>query len=427
MSSITIIPCTSLKGNFSLPGDKSISHRALLFSAMANGECIVTGLSNAEDVENTKKCLKQLGVKFQKRGNKTTVHGVGVTGFQNPVKPLYAGNSGTTIRLMSGLLAAQDFTAKIDGDESLRTRPMRRIIEPLELMGAQVDSESHKAPLKVYGSKLHAIDYASPIASAQVKSCILVAGLAAKGLTRVTEPMQSRDHTERMLEVFGVKVHSSVGMAAVLGPGDLQATDIDVPADISAAAFFLAGACLLPGSEIEIENVGINTTRTGVLDAFISMGALINKTEKSELNNEPRATLSTSCNGLHSTQLGGSMIPRIIDEVPIIAIAASQAHGITVIRDAGELRFKESDRIETITSNLRNMGAKIRDTKDGMVIEGPVKLKGAEIDSKGDHRIAMAFSIAGLIAEGETIINDIDCVNTSFPGFFEKLERLRCD
>ena len=427
MSSITIKPCTSLNGKISLPGDKSISHRALMFSAMANGACVITGLSNAEDVENTKKCLKQMGVNIEKRANKTTVHGVGVMGFKKPAKPLYVGNSGTTIRLLSGLLAAQNFTVKIDGDESLRTRPMRRIIEPLELMGAQVDSESHKAPLKIYGSPLKAIDYPSPIASAQVKSCILIAGLAAKGLTRVTEPVQSRDHTERMLEVFGVTVHSSEGMAAVKGPGILEATDIDVPADISAAAFFLAGACMLPGSDVEIINVGINPTRTGILDAFISMGAIINKTEKTELNNEPRATLSTSCQGLHSTQLGGSMIPRIIDEVPIIAIAATQAHGITVIRDAEELRFKESDRIESITTNLKKMGAKIRDTKDGLVIEGPVKLKGAEIESNGDHRIAMAFSIAGLIAEGETVINDIDCVNTSFPSFFQTLENLRCD
>ena len=415
---------SAVNGTISLPGDKSISHRALLFSALANGENTITGLSSAEDVKNTQKCLKALGVKISKSGKIVIVNGVGKDGFKKPAKTLYAGNSGTTLRLLSGLLAAQPFVSKIDGDDSLRKRPMRRIIEPLEMMGAQVDSESFKAPLTIKGHALKAIDYASPVASAQVKSCILIAGLFARGLTRVTEPLQSRDHTERMLLEFGVKTHSSTGMAAVKGPSELIATPIDVPADISSAAFFLIAACLLPESNVQILNVGINPTRDGILDVLFSMGANIEKSKVTEINKEPRATLSASFQKLHSTQLGGSLIPRIIDEIPVIAVAATQARGTTIIRDANELRFKESDRIANVVVNLKKMGAKCKETKDGFVVEGPTPLTGAEVECQGDHRIAMAFSIAGLIASGETIIKDIDCVNTSFPAFYKTLDAL---
>lgn len=427
MADKVIKPCGSLKGTIALPGDKSISHRALIMAALAEGTSTITGLSTAEDVGRTRACLEELGVSIEDEEGAVVVKGVGLNGLKAPKKTLDAGNSGTTMRLLAGVLAAQNFTSTIDGDDSLRKRPMRRIIEPLEQMGAEVESNDYKAPLTIHGNKLRAIDYASPIASAQVKSCILLAGLYARGLTRVTEPMQSRDHTERMLIEFGVKAHSAEGMAAVKGPGLLTATNIDVPADISSAAFFLAGACLLPGSDVKLVNVGINPTRTGILDAFFSMGVLIGKEEEAEQNHEPRATLTASGQKLHSTQLGGAIIPRIIDEIPILAVAASQADGTTVIRDATELRYKESDRITAIVENLKKMGARIRETKDGFVVEGPSKLKGAEINSNGDHRIAMAFTIAGLIAEGETVIKDVDCVNTSFPAFYDTLEKLCSD
>lgn len=427
MATKIIKPIHCLRGNVKLPGDKSISHRALILSALALGESSITGLSTAQDVMNTRKCLEELGVSIRDSASAIVVRGVGTSGFQKPAQPLDAGNSGTTIRLLAGALAAQNFTTTIDGDESLRKRPMRRIIEPLELMGASFESVSFKAPLTIHGGPLHAIDYASPVASAQVKSCILIAGLAAKGITRVTEPSPSRDHTERMLQEFGATVHYSEGMAAVKGPALLNATAIDVPADISAAAFFMIAACLLPESEIKISNVGINPTRTGILDAMSSMGAYFLPEEESESNREPRATLTAKHSKLYGAQLGGSLIPRIIDEIPIIAVAATQAEGKTIIRDAGELRVKESDRIATLAENLLRMGANVKETKDGLVIEGPTPLHGAEIDSHGDHRIAMSFSVAGLLAEGETLIKDSECVDTSFPGFFELLESITCD
>ena len=427
MKNQLIKPARSVKGEVRLPGDKSISHRAFILSAMAEGESLITGHSSAEDVMHTRQCLQELGVRMEDQETGCVVHGVGLHGFTEPKRVLDVGNSGTTIRLLAGLLASQNFTATLDGDESLRKRPMRRIIEPLELMGAHIESESYKAPLTIHGGPLRAIDYASPVASAQVKSCILIAGLAAKGLTRVTEPAPSRDHTERMLEEFGARTHYTDGMSAVVGPAKLQATAIDVPADISAAAFFLVAACLLPDSRITLPNVGVNRTRTGVLDVFISMGASFDKELEEEKNREPRATLIAGTQKLDAARIGGTIIPRIIDEIPIIAVAATQASGTTIIRDASELRFKESDRLASMTENLKRMGANVRETKDGMVIDGPTKLKGAEIESFGDHRVAMAMAIAGLIAEGETLIKDVECVNTSFPGFFELLDNVRCD
>jgi len=427
MTEKLIKPVRCLRGNISLPGDKSISHRALILSALAKGESRITGLSMAEDVMTTKKCLEELGVRIRDSAGVFFVEGVGTSGFQKPAKTLDAGNSGTTIRLLAGALAAQNFTSIIDGDESLRKRPMRRIIEPLELMGAAFESVSFKAPLTIHGGPLRAIDYASPVASAQVKSCILIAGLAAKGITRITEPSQSRDHTERMLQEFGATVHYSEGMAAVKGPAMLHAADIHVPADISAAAFFMVAACLLPESEITISNVGMNPTRTGILDAMSSMGAFFLPEEESVSNREPRASLTAKYSALYAAQLGGSLIPRIIDEIPVIAVAATQAKGKTIIRDAGELRVKESDRITTITENLLRMGADVKEIKDGLIIEGPTPLHGAEIESYGDHRIAMSFAVAGLIADGETLIKNSECVDTSFPGFFDLLDSITCD
>ncbi len=424
MEQKSITPVRSIQGTVQVPGDKSISHRALILASLANGSCTLRGLSGAGDVLSTIDCLKGLGISITKRSGAVVVKGKGKHGYKKPKKALNAANSGTTIRLLSGVLAAQPFVCEIDGDESLRNRPMRRIIEPLESMGGHIESVGYKAPLKIFGGPLHAIDYASTVASAQVKSCVLLAGLYAKGSTRVSEPAPTRDHTERMLEEFGAKIGGAQNVVCVQGPAELTPTDIDVPGDISAAAFFLVAACLLPESSIAIENVGINPSRIGILDALTAMGARVERTEVSNLNNEPRCTLTAVHSPLTAASFGGSMIPAIIDEIPILAIAATQAHGNTVIRDAGELRVKESDRLAAVAQNLLAMGAQIKETRDGFVITGPTPLHGAEIDSFGDHRIAMSFTIAGLLAAGETVIKGSECVTISFPGFFNSLEQV---
>lgn len=427
MADILIKPARALEGIITVPGDKSISHRALILAAMADGESSIYGLSDARDVASTRRCLQDLGIKISVTKKRVIVHGKGKYGFQKAKKILDAGNSGTSIRLLSGVVAAQPFVTTITGDESLRLRPMRRIIEPLEQMGAQIESDGYKAPLVIHGGTLHSIDYAVTIASAQVKSCILLAGLYANGTTRVTEPSPSRDHTERMLEAFGVKAQFSQGGAGVKGPAELHACDIYVPGDLSSAAFFLVAASLLPASEITIGQVSTNPTRMGIHDALLAMGASIQKSPDTLLQGEPRADLTARSSRLHAATLAGSMIPRIIDEIPVLAVAATQAHGTTVIRDAGELRLKESDRITAITRNLAAMGANVRETKDGLVINGPTPLRGAEIESFQDHRIAMAFTIAGLIAEGETLIKDGDCTGISFPAFYELVDQVRRD
>lgn len=424
MEKKSITPVRSIQGTVQMPGDKSISHRALILASLANGSCTLRGLSGAGDVLSTIDCLKGLGISITKRSGAVVVKGKGKYGYKKPKKALNAANSGTTIRLLSGVLAAQPFVCEIDGDESLRNRPMRRIIEPLESMGGHIESTGYKAPLKIFGGPLHAIDYASTVASAQVKSCVLLAGLYAKGSTRVSEPAPTRDHTERMLEVFGAKIGGAQNVVCVQGPAELTPTDINVPGDISAAAFFLVAACLLPDSNITIENVGINPSRIGILDALTAMGGRVERTEVSNLNNEPRCTLTAVHSKLTAANFGGSMIPAIIDEIPILAIAATQAHGNTIIRDAGELRVKESDRLAAVAQNLLAMGAQIKETRDGLVISGPTPLHGAEIDSFGDHRIAMSFTIAGLLAAGETVIKGSECVTISFPGFFTSLENV---
>ncbi len=420
-------PVASLQGNVALPGDKSISHRALILGSISDGDCRVTGLSTAEDIHSTASCMKSLGVKINKAKDGVIVHGVGMEGLQASKKTLDAGNSGTTLRLLAGVLAAQDFTTTITGDESLQKRPMRRIIEPLELMGAQFDSNDYKAPLTIRGGKLRAIDFASPIASAQVKSCLLLAGLFARGVTRVTEPYHSRDHTELMLHDMGANIRSSEAMAAVVGPTILTACDIDVPADISAAAFFLVAGAVLPDSELTMRNVGANLSRTGILDALTSMGANFELTHQVDINSEPRADITVRSSSLTATTLGGAMIPRIIDEIPILAVAATQAEGVTTIKDAGELRVKESDRLAALAENLQKMGANVKEKDDGLIITGPTPLKGATLNSYGDHRIAMAFSIAALLADDETTIDNAECIDISFPTFYDTLEAISRD
>jgi 3-phosphoshikimate 1-carboxyvinyltransferase len=427
MSNKTIHPVSCLKGEALVPGDKSISHRALILSSIAEGDSSITELSKATDVQNTMECIKDLGIEVQVSKSQTIVHGKGLYGYAKPDKILDAGNSGTTMRLLTGILAAMNFDCPIDGDASLRNRPMRRIIDPLEKMGANIDSNNYKAPLKIRGGAVKAIDFASSIASAQLKSCIILAGLYAKGITRVTEPAISRDHTERMLAEFGVQASYSMGGAAVRGPATLKATNLNVPRDISAAAFILVAACLVKDSRIVVKNVGINETRAGFLDALAAMGARVYKTNQTEINKEPRADLTSSSTMLRSTNLSGSIISNIIDEIPVLAVAATQAQGTTTIKDAEELRVKETDRIQATVHNLKKMGADIRETKDGMVIKGPTPLKGTQLDSFGDHRIAMASAIAALIAEGETTLANTECIDISFPAFFDILEGLICD
>lgn len=422
-----ITPATRLSGAATVPGDKSISHRALLLAAIAEGDSEMTGLSKAQDVRNTRECLEKLGVKIVENDDRTQIQGLGMYGLKPTCQVLEVGNSGTTIRLLAGILAAQNFTSKLDGDESIRKRPMRRIIEPLELMGAKIDSDNFRAPLTIIGGPLQAIDFASPIASAQVKSCIIFAGLYAKGLTRVTEPTLSRDHTTQILQEFGATIRQHQTITAVQGPAQLRAARIDVPADISSAAFFLIAGSILSDSKILLPNVGINPTRTGIMEVLIAMNASISASDQVTRNYEPRATLQVRSAALQGTTISGTIIPRLIDEIPILAVAATQAQGVTTIRDAAELRVKESDRIAAIVENLTRMGASVREKEDGMVISGPTPLIGAEIESFGDHRIAMAFAVAGLVASGETLIKNVACVDTSFPGFFDLIDSLRHD
>ncbi|OGC05090.1 3-phosphoshikimate 1-carboxyvinyltransferase [candidate division WOR-1 bacterium RIFOXYA12_FULL_43_27] len=421
MVDLVVKKADSLKGEISVPGDKSISHRAVMLGAIAEGETIIEGFLMGEDCLATVECFRQMGIDVQMTNDKCQmsnegriiIKGRGLKGLEKPNKPLYVGNSGTTIRLLSGILAGQDFDCEISGDASIQKRPMKRIIEPLSLMGAKISGNNDYPPLKIKGSKLKGIEYKMPIASAQVKSAILLAGLYAEGKTTVIEPVPSRDHTERMLKYFG-------------GP-PLQGGEISVPGDLSSAAFFIVAGLIVPNSNLLIRNVGLNPTRTGIIEVIHRMGGNLEIINEQLLSYEPRGDilLTVHSSQLTAIEIGGELIPRLIDEIPIIAVLATQANGKTVIRNAKELRVKESDRISTVSQELRKMGADIQETEDGMVITGPVKLNGAVVNSHGDHRVAMSLAIAGLVADGEMIIENTDCIDTSFPGFEELLKKLR--
>jgi 3-phosphoshikimate 1-carboxyvinyltransferase len=416
-----------LKGEITPPADKSISHRSLLLNSIASGKARVTNFLSAADCLSTLSCLTSLGVKIDLKGSEVTIMGSGNRWFNEPNGVLDAGNSGTTMRLLTGLLAAQPFTSTITGDESLRSRPMGRIIEPLRLMGARIEGSenSAKAPLTVTGGSLHGISYRLPVASAQVKSSILLAALFAEGETVIDQPALSRDHTERMLSAMGANIVSD-GLSITLSPvsSPLTPLDLRVPADISSAAFWLVAGAIHPNARITILNVGINPTRNGIVEVLQSMGAsLIVENQRLE-GDEPVADLTVESSLLKSVTIEGDMIPRLIDEVPVIAVAASAAEGATVIRDAGELRVKESDRISATAAELSKLGAKIEELPDGMIIHGTSRLKGNQCDSHGDHRLAMALAVAGLVAEGETTITNSEAVNISYPGFWEDLERI---
>jgi 3-phosphoshikimate 1-carboxyvinyltransferase len=406
-----------------VPGDKSMSHRALLFGALAQGRARITHLAPGRDVASTATCLAELGVRIENAGeNAVVVNGKGSAGLVAPARDLDAGNSGTTIRLLSGILAGRPFTSVITGDASLRRRPMRRIVEPLERMGGLVETApGGTAPLFIRGSRLRGADLSLPVASAQLKSCILLAGLLAEGRTSVTEPALSRDHTERMLAGMGIRIRRRGLRLELEGPQTPAPCDFDVPGDISSAAFPMVAAALIPDSELTIENVGVNPTRTGILDVLGRMGCPVEELNPRTLQGEPRADLRIRTARLVGTEIAGDLIPKIIDEIPILAVAACRASGRTVVRDAGELRVKETDRIAAVVKNLAAMGVRAETFEDGFAIEGPQPLRGAVIDSMEDHRIAMAFTVAGLLADGTTRIEGTECADISYPGFFDLL------
>lgn len=417
-----------LHGTVTIPGDKSISHRSIMFAALADGTSEINNFLEGADCLSTIDCFRRLGIEIELRSGLgcVTVHGKGLHGLTAPSGTLDAGNSGTTTRLISGILSAQDFTTRLTGDASIQKRPMRRIIEPLTQMGADITSEAGNdcAPLLIKGGPLHGIHYTTKVASAQVKSAILLAGLYADGITKVTEPYISRNHSEIMLRLFGADV-STEGTTATIRPGNpLSPRSIHVPGDISSAAYFIAAGAIVPNSEILIRNVGINPTRDGILKVAKAMGADITLENIRTDNGEASADILVRSSSLHGTQIGGELIPTLIDEIPILAIMAAVSDGTTIICDAAELKVKESNRIDVMTENLRAMGCDIEATDDGMIIHGGKPLHGAAIDSHADHRIAMSFAVASLIADGETEILGSECTEISYPSFYEDLKTL---
>lgn len=426
-----------MKGQIKVPGDKSISHRAVMFGALAEGKTRVTDFLQGADCLSTICCFKQLGIDIinDATTNTVTVFGKGLYGLSQPEHTLDVGNSGTTMRLISGILSGQTFPVTLNGDDSIQKRPMGRVISPLSLMGADIKSlmDNGCAPLLINDTynhhdlkqhKLHGIHYTSPVASAQIKSSVLLAGLYADGETSVTEPSLSRNHTELMLRQFGATIRSEANTATIVPNPQLKGGDIRVPGDISSAAYFIAAGLIVPNSEILIKNVGINPTRDGILKVCRNMGANITLENVIDNGGEPVADLIIRHSELIGTEIGGDIIPTLIDEIPVIAILACFAKGKTVIKDATELKVKESNRIDVMVDNLSRMGADITATEDGMIINGGKTLHGAEIDSKSDHRIAMSFAVASLMAEGETSILDAECVNISYPDFYKDLNSL---
>lgn len=419
-----------LRGTLTVSGDKSISHRAVMLGSLATGTTEIEGFLPGDDCLSTIRCFRSMGVQIEQNGSSVKVFGRGLRELTAPAGILDCGNSGTTTRLLSGVLAAQHFNSVLSGDASIQRRPMKRIMIPLRAMGADITSVSGNdcAPLSVHGKQLYGIHFNSPIASAQVKSAVLLAGLYASGQTTVTEPALSRDHTERMLRSFGAKVltgnFEDRPSVTVTETQNLYGTEISVPGDISSAAFFLVGASIVPGSEVVLRNVGINPTRDGVISALRAMGAKIEVLEVRNEDSEPAADLLVRYAPLHGTEIGGALIPRLIDELPVLAAAAAVAEGRTVIRDAAELKVKESNRIRTMAEGLSRLGAQVAETEDGLIIDGGAALHGGAVESYSDHRIAMSFAILSLVTDGEVRISDPDCVNISAPTFYEDLKSL---
>ncbi len=416
---------TNLRGMLTVPGDKSISHRAVMFGSLAKGTTRISHFLEGADCLSTIACFRKMGIDIERNASEILVHGKGLHGLSAPDGILDVGNSGTTTRLISGILAGQNFTSELDGDDSIRTRPMKRIMTPLTSMGADITSKRDNgcAPLVIDGKTLHGIHYDSPVASAQIKSCVLLAGMYADSITSVTEPFLSRNHTEIMLNYFGAKVTSEGTTASIVPEPALNGREIQVPGDISSAAYFIAAGLLTPGSEILLKNVGINPTRAGILKVCMDMGADITLLNEST-EGEPTADLLIRTSNLKGTTIEGGIIPTLIDEIPMIAVMAAFADGTTVIRDAQELKVKESDRITVMVDNLKRMGADIEGTEDGMIIHGGKPMHGAAIDSHLDHRVAMSFAVAGTICDGTMDILNGDCVNISYPEFYNDLYSL---
>lgn len=412
-----------LRGEITVPGDKSISHRAVMFGALAKGTTSITNFLKGADCLSTISCFEKMGIKIEQLPSEILIHGKGLHGLNAPETILDAGNSGTTTRLLSGILAGQAFCTTLTGDASIQKRPMTRIITPLSQMGGKIESLSDNgcAPLKITGHPLKPIHYLSPVSSAQVKSCVLLAGMYADGITKVTEPYLSRNHSELMLRSFGADVISEGTTAAITGNPVLEGQKVIVPGDISSAAYFIAAGLLIPGSEILIKDVGINPTRDGILKVCADMGADIQLLNKREYGKEPVADILVKHSELKATVIEGALIPTLIDELPMLAVMAAFAQGTTVIRDAQELKVKESNRLDIIVQHLSAMGADIIPTEDGMEIHGGKPLKGAVLDSYMDHRIAMSFAVAGMAADGETEILNASCVDISYPEFYRDM------
>ncbi len=427
MKTLSRLVRTGLTGTIRVPGDKSISHRAVMFGSIAHGKTIVDGFLPGEDCLSTIDCFRKLGVEIEQENDHVVINGNGIEGLREPKDILDVGNSGTTCRLLLGVLANTPFHSCVIGDDSIAKRPMNRVTEPLREMGTKIDGRDtgNFTPISIRGGNLKAIDYVSPVGSAQVKSAVLLAGLQADGTTTLIEPHHSRDHTERMLRAFGCKVDVNDLTVSLKGGQSLTATHIEVPGDISSAAFYLVAGAIVPNSDLTIEKVGINPTRTGIVDVLKEMGAEVTVTNQKTETSEPFADVHIKASSLEGIEISGDLIPRLIDEIPIIALAATQAKGTTVIKDAAELKVKETNRIDTVVNELKKLGAQIEATEDGMIIHGKADLVGNTVDSHGDHRIGMMLAIASCLADGETVIQNSEAVHVSYPAFFEQLEQLR--
>jgi len=429
---LTVSPSAPLRGCIRVPGDKSISHRVLLLGSLAEGDSQVGGFLPSGDCLATLACLQSLSVEIETHDATTlTVHGRGLQGLREPSGPLNCARSGTTMRLLAGILAGQAFGvsgATLTGEPQLLRRPMHRITEPLRRMGAEIEDTDGHAPLTIRGRSLHGYDHTLTVASAQVKSALLLAGLYADGPTTIRQPGPARDHTERMLTAMGATIEvSDLTIALAPSPSPLAPLSLTIPADISSAAFLLVAAVLVPDSEVIVEGVGVNPTRTGLLDVLRAMGAEVVLENKREQGNEPVADVTVRASDLVGVEIGGDTVVRMIDEFPVLAVAATQAHGTTVVRGAADLRVKETDRIAAVVAELRALGARIDPLPDGFIIEGPTPLHGAAADSHGDHRLAMALAVAGLIAEGKVLIGNAECIADSFPGFVGLMRGLTTD
>lgn len=423
---MTVKPLNSLNKILTIPGDKSISHRSVMIGAIARGTTEIENFLPGQDCWSTVRCIKQLGIEVEELGpTHLRIAGKGPAGLSEPEDYLDVGNSGTTIRLISGLLAGQEFLSILTGDASIRRRPMARVADPLRKMGAQVwgRSEGRFAPLAIKGGHLKGIDYHTPVASAQVKSAILLAGLFAAGETMVTEPVLSRNHTEKMLQAFGADIQTH-GLTTMVKASTLNAQKVIVPGDISSAAFFLTAGAVIPGARITVARVGLNPTRTGILDILAEMGARIDISNQFESSGELIGDITVEGRGLKGLVIGGDIIPRLIDEIPVLAVAAAAAEGRSVIRDAAELKVKESNRLRAVATELSRFGVDIRETDDGLIINGGYNYSGAVCESYHDHRIAMTCALMGLIAKDRTVVHDAECIDISFPGFQEILYNL---